>query len=76
MDQEDDTFDMYDEWKNDLLRDSLAKHSLIRVRKISSGTFFTRGKLNEIGTFVKENNVNVVFVNSNLTSLQIKKLER
>jgi len=27
-------YDMYDEWKNELLRESTAKSSLIKVRKI------------------------------------------
>jgi predicted RNA-binding protein YlxR (DUF448 family) len=69
--------DMYDEWKNELLRESVAKSSLIRVRKVHSSTFFTKGKLNELGYYLKDNaQVNVVFVNSTLTSLQQKKLEK
>lgn len=69
--------DMYDEWKNILLRESMAKSSLIRVRKVHSSTFFTKGKLNELGYFLKDNkDINVVFVNSTLTSLQQKKLEK
>lgn len=72
MDNEDleGQYDMYDEWKNILIRESVAKSSLIRVRKIHSSTFFTKGKLNELGFFLKENkDVNVVFVNSTLTAL-------
>jgi predicted RNA-binding protein YlxR (DUF448 family) len=62
--------DMYDEWKNILIRESMAKSSLIRVRKIHSSTFFTKGKLNELGYFVKDNkDINVIFVNATLTSL-------
>lgn len=56
---------MYDEWKNELLRESVAKSSLIKVRKIHSGTYFTKGKLNDLGYFIKENTgINVVFVNT------------
>jgi 50S ribosomal subunit-associated GTPase HflX len=63
--------DMYDEWKNVLLRESVAKSSLIRVRKVHSSTYFTKGKLNELGYFLKDNSdINVVFVNATLTSLQ------
>jgi 50S ribosomal subunit-associated GTPase HflX len=48
----------------------MAKSSLIRVRKIHSSTFFTKGKLNELGYFVKDNkDINVIFVNATLTSL-------
>lgn len=64
-------YDLYDEWKNELLRESVAKSSLIRVRKIHSSTFFTKGKLNDLGYYLKENkDVNVVYVNSTLTALQ------
>lgn len=75
--QDDESMDMYDEWKNELLRESVAKSSLIKVRKIHSSTYFTKGKLNEMGYFLKENKrINVVFVNAQLSSLQQKKLEK
>lgn len=73
----DGDYDLYDEWKNELVRESVAKSSLIRVRKIHSSTFFTKGKLNDIGYFLKENkDINVVYVNNTLTALQQKKLEK
>ena len=56
---------MYDEWKNILLRESMAKSSLVKVRKIHSSKFFTKGKLNDFGYFLKENKkINVVFINA------------
>ena len=59
-----------DEWKNVELRDSFARSSLVKVRKIHSSTFFTKGKLNELGFFLKEQkDVNVVFINTTLTGL-------
>jgi 50S ribosomal subunit-associated GTPase HflX len=68
--QEDDSFDLYDEWKNVLLRESVAKSSLVKCRKIHSSTYFTKGKLNELGYFLKDNKrINVVFVNAQLTAL-------
>jgi 50S ribosomal subunit-associated GTPase HflX len=68
---------MYDEWKNELLRESVAKSSLIKVRRIHSSTYFTKGKLNDLGYFLKDNeDINVVFINSTLTALQQKKLEK
>jgi 50S ribosomal subunit-associated GTPase HflX len=79
MDAQEDNeeYDMYDEWKNELLRESVAKSSLIKVRKIHSSTYFTKGKLNDIGYFLKDNSdINVVFINSTLTALQQKKLEK
>lgn len=70
VDENDGSLDIYDEWKNELLRESVAKSSLIKLRKIHSGTYFPKGKLNELGYFIKENPaVNVVFINSTLTSL-------
>ncbi len=68
--QDDDSFDFYDEWKNVLLRESVAKSSLVKCRKIHSSTYFTKGKLNELGYFLKDNKrINVVFVNAQLTAL-------
>jgi predicted RNA-binding protein YlxR (DUF448 family) len=52
---EEDNNKISDEWKNVSLRESYAKNSLIRVRKIHSGTFLTKGKMNEIGYFLKSN---------------------
>jgi len=49
---------------------------MIKMRGVSSGTFFTKGKLNQIGAFIKETEVDLVFVNATLTPLQIKKLEK
>lgn len=49
----------------------------MRCRKVSSSTFFTKGKLNELGLYIKEvGDINVVYVNSSLTAIQIKKLEK
>lgn len=77
FDEQDDEYDLYDEWKNILLRESVAKSSLIKIRKIHSGTYFTKGKLNDLGYYIKENpQINVVYINTQLTSLQQKKLEK
>jgi len=55
----------------------VARSSLVRCRKVSSSTFFTKGKLNELGLYIKEvGDINVVYVNSSLTAIQIKKLEK
>ena len=42
------------EWENASLRESIAKSSIVRCRQESSTTFFGKGKLNEIGLFIKE----------------------
>ena len=61
-------------WRNK----DLAASSVVKCRKISSTTFFTKGVLNELGYFIKEKqpNVNVVYVNASLTTMQSKKLEK
>lgn len=61
------------EWRDD----SIAASCIIKQRKISSTTFFTKGKLAEIGYFLKSNKeINAVFINTTLTSMQQKKLEK
>jgi len=47
-------YDMQDEWKNELLRESVAKSSLIKIRSVHSGTYFTKGKLNDLGYFLRK----------------------
>lgn len=62
--------DLYDEWKNKLLRTSIAKSSLMRVRKITYKNFLTKGKVLEIGKYIARNSdINAVFINTELTSL-------
>lgn len=63
--EDDYKYDLYDEWKNVLIRESMAKSSLLKVRKVHSGTYLTKGKLNDFGYFLKDNpEVNVVFINT------------
>ncbi len=58
-----------DEWKNALLRESFAKSSLLKLRNISGSTYFSKGKLHELGEFIQNTDVEVVFVNAVLTPL-------
>jgi hypothetical protein len=51
---EDESIQDEDEWTNVILRESVAKSSLIRCRGVSSTNFFTKGKLNELGLFIKD----------------------
>ena len=56
-----------EEWRDD----SVAGRSLVKCRKISGTTFFTKGKLAEFGMYIKDKpEINVVFVNTTLTSMQ------
>ena len=77
LDFVDDVQDEEDEWKDINMRESVARSSLIRCRKTSSTTYFTKGKLNELGLFIKDDpSINVIYINSSLTPLQIKKLQK
>ena len=67
LDFEGDDDDEDDEWK----KDSLAGSCIVKCRKNSGTTYFTKGKLNDLGHFIKENEaVNVIFINAALTSMQ------
>lgn len=37
--------DLGHEWKNKIIRNSIAKSSLVKVPRIHSSTFFTKGKV-------------------------------
>jgi len=66
-----------DEADNEWRSDTLAGSCVVKCRKLSGTTYFTKGKLNDFGYFIKENEaINVVFVNTSLTSMQQKKLEK
>jgi len=45
LDSDSDDGDMYHEWKNKIMRASLAKSSLMKVRNTKASTFFTKGKV-------------------------------
>ena len=65
----DSSEDLANEWRNKIIRKSIAKSSLLKVKKIHASNFFTKGKLIELGEFVAENNINAIFINTNLTPL-------
>ncbi len=67
--------DLYDEWKNLLLRESLAFSSLVKVKRTKASTFFTKGRLNELGQFIKSQKLDVIFINTSLSFVQKRNLE-
>jgi len=67
--------ELYDEWKNIILRESLALSSMIKIRKIKASTFLTKGRLNEIGQYVMENKIDCVFFNYTLSPVQKRNIE-
>ncbi|KAL4508015.1 hypothetical protein ABPG72_021388 [Tetrahymena utriculariae] len=74
-DTEDDG-DMFHEWRNKILRESIAKSSLIKMKNVIGKSFFTKGKLMDIGIYIKDNSIDCVFLNTELTPTQHKNLER
>jgi 50S ribosomal subunit-associated GTPase HflX len=67
--------DLYDEWKNLLLRESLAFSSLVKVKRTKASTFFTKGRLHELGEFIKSQKLDVIFINTSLSYVQKRNLE-
>ena len=75
-------FDEYEKWKQqdealiygdavDWRDDTLAGSCIIKVRTTSGTTYFSKGLLNEIGEYIKsKEEINVVYVNETLTSMQ------
>ena len=75
--EEEDSADELGEWQNAELRESVARSGIVRCRKISSTNYFSKGKLNELGLFIKEKEeINAVYINTSLTPAQVKKLEK
>ena len=61
------------DWRDD----NLAASTVIKLRKISGTTYFSKGLLHELGDYIKgKEEINVVYVNTTLTSMQQKKLEK
>jgi hypothetical protein len=56
---------------NDWREESLANGSIVKCRNLSGTTYFSKGILHELGSVLRDrHDVNVVFVNSTLTSMQ------
>lgn len=59
-----------------MLRESLANSSLIRARRITKKTFFTKGKLNFIADYLNKNQVDCLYINAELKPTQVKNLKK
>lgn len=49
--------ELYNEWKNKIIRSSIAKSSMMKIKRINGSHFFTKGKVQLLGDFIAENNV-------------------
>ncbi|CAD8182728.1 unnamed protein product [Paramecium pentaurelia] len=68
--------DLGHEWRNKIIRNSIAKSSLVKIPRIHSTTFFTKGKLAMLGQHIQSKRINAVFINHELTPLQTRNLEK
>ena len=67
---------MYKEWRDKLLRESLANSSLMKVKKTTKKTFFTKGKLFFIADYISKIETDCLYINSELKPTQIKNLKK
>lgn len=51
-------------------------HDVVALTKAKPGTLFGEGKLEEIGTFIKSNDIDVVIIDGTVTPVQQRNLER
>lgn len=65
-----------DEWEDEELRESIAVGSLMRVRSANSPTFLGKGQLASVHSHLHSSHIPLVFVNSSLSPLQLRNLEK
>lgn len=59
-----------------MLRESLANSSLIKAKKVTKKTYFTKGKLQYISEYLKLNPTDCLFINAELQPVQIRNLKK
>ncbi len=64
-----------DQWKNLNIREDIALSSICSVNNIKASTFFSKGRLSEIGNYLRNTEVDVVYVNTSLSVIQRRNLE-
>ncbi|CAD8092634.1 unnamed protein product [Paramecium primaurelia] len=67
--------DLSHEWKDLIIRNSIAKSSLVKLPSIHSTTFFSKSKIAMLGQHIQQKQINAVFINHELTQLQTRNLE-
>lgn len=65
-----------DQWLNEELRESIAVGSILRVRSANSPTFLGKGQLSSVHHHLSNSHIPLVFVNSSLSPLQLRNLEK
>ncbi len=64
------------QWTNTYLRSKLAVSSLLKIRDRKGKTLLNNQSMHEVGQHVKEKGVNAIFINTTLTTVQTKNLEK
>lgn len=72
---DDEISDNEDEWKNTNLREHLALNSMCSINNLKASTFFSKGRLNEIGNYIRETEADILFVNTSLSVIQRRNME-
>lgn len=72
---DDEDVDQFDEWRNSSIRESLAFSSLCNMNNIKASTFFSKGRLSEIGNYLRHSNPDILYVNTSLSVIQRRNLE-
>ena len=72
---DDESDNAFDEWKNLNIREDMALSSICSVGAIKASTFFSKGRLSEIGNYLRQTEVDVLFVNTSLSVIQRRNLE-
>ncbi|CAK0827229.1 unnamed protein product, partial [Prorocentrum cordatum] len=62
-------------WKHNVVRRQWAETCVVKLRKIDPGTFFGKGKVEELAIHVANNPCDYVFINTTLTPTQSQNLE-
>jgi len=72
---DDESDNAFDEWKNLNIREDLALSSICSVSHIKSSTFFSKGRLSLLGNYLRQTEVDVLYVNTSLSVIQRRNLE-
>jgi len=65
-----------DQWLDEELRESIALGSILRVRSANSTNFLGKGQLASVQRHLASSHIPLVFINSALSPLQLRNLEK
>jgi 50S ribosomal subunit-associated GTPase HflX len=74
--ESEDDDELYREWQDKIVRESLANSCLVKVRHVSKKLFFGRGKLHSLAEFLRITPFDCLFINAELSPSQVKNLKK